>query len=206
MQWDFTNWSSETLANLAADVNNWGPGSGDMAAIRYTNKVTVSGTIQANGVDIAEAKGLQFGSYGADKLRIDYGTAENGSRISLNGSKLQVTIPNLAEDDIIQIDANTSKSGESRGFTFTNADVTEKKVSERTVIEVKAVKAGSVVLSTTSGMQVFSIKVSQANATAISQSFVDPQPDTQTYNIYGQSVSADYRGIVIRNGKKFIKK
>lgn len=207
MQWDFTQWSSETLANLAADATNWGPGSGDMAATRYTNKVTVSGTVQANGVDIAETKGLQFGSFGADKLRLDYGTGESGSRISLNGSKLQITIPNLAEGDIIQIDANTAKSGESRGFTFTNADITEKKISERTVMEVKAAKAGSVVLATTSGMQIFSIKVVQ-NPTAIAtpNACGNKQPTNHVYNIYGQSVSADYRGIVIKNGKKFLKK
>lgn len=52
------------------------------------------------------------------------------------------------------------------------------------------------------------LKITEPSATGITRVAVKPesQDDGNTYNIAGQKVAADYKGIVIRNGKKFIQK
>lgn len=170
--WDFTSWSETTLTNLLADTTtNWKASS----ATRYENKVTMSGTIQANGIDIAELSGLTFGSCGSGKLRIDYDTSPD--RLMLNGGKLTITIPSCLAGDTLKVITKTASNSTARGITVTagtltrlNADETSTEVLEN-VFYVDA--DGDVTVSTTGGLHFRKISVT---ATAAAEPEPEPEP------------------------------
>lgn len=57
-----------------------------------------------------------------------------------------------------------------------------------------------------SGMNIYDIKFTPANVSdGISNISVDSAKAGKTYNLAGQQVSDSYKGLVIKNGKKYVK-
>ncbi len=191
--WDFTAWSMETVDNLAADATNWAFETGKD---RYNNVTVMSGTLEANGVAIAETDGLVFGNLNASKVRIDYGSG----RLQLNGGNLTVTIPGCKEGGIVTIDFNTaSGNGEARGWTVTNATVSAGElISERTQQSFTVAADGDITFSTTGGLNIYTITYKAPDATGIREAAGDDEvARTEYYSISGMRLDQPQQGLNI---------
>ena len=155
-KWDFTALSAETTANLLADTGNWS----DKAENRRQNSIEMSGTIAANGTTIAETDGLVFGQMAAAKLLYNFNAEPNN--IQLNGKNLSITIPDCAANSTITIDFKSANTSEARGWTVTNATLTDgvETTIERTASTYKVTDNGDVIITTTAGLNIFSISLS----------------------------------------------
>lgn len=184
--WDFTSWSATTLANLKTDAK-WDSTS----STRYQNNVEMSGTLQANSVDIAEVSGLTFGACASGKIRIDYGT--NPDRLMLNGGSLKITIPSCLAGDTVKLITLTGSTTTARGITVASGNVTrlDTALTSTQVLEnILYVNAdGDVTVSTTGGLHFRKISVT---ATAIVTPDPDPDPDPDpSTDIINETFSGD---------------
>jgi hypothetical protein len=156
--WNFRSLSQATLTNLAADPTNWNPAS----VTRFNNltSITAGSVIKANGVEIAEIKGLTFGTLAADKLRLDFNT--NPGRLMLNGSGLILNIPDCLVGDTIYILTMTGSTGTARGVTASanctrlNADATS---ADSLMNKFLVTTAGVSSFTTSGGLHFREIKV-----------------------------------------------
>lgn len=120
--WNFRTWSQATLDQLAADATSATPlwASGTVTGgTRFESVDIPAGPLKANGVDIAETKGLRFGAFASGKCRIDNGTTPAG-RLMLNGAGLTLIIPGCVANSVITIVTLTGNATSARGITATN--------------------------------------------------------------------------------------
>jgi len=148
--WDWTNWSTATLTNLAADGVNWNAAS----STRFANKIEFAAGIQvlANGTPIAEMSDITFNKLPADRLRLDYNT--NPGRLMLNGSNYEMRIANCLAGEVLTVVTMTASTGNARGVTATNATrIGGEATSADVNTNIFTVDAdGTVVLKTTGGL------------------------------------------------------
>lgn len=188
-KWVFTC-SSETTAAMASDAN-W---SGNTYS-----KVLDKETLQAGGSPIAETDGLLFSSpegqfiFNADHLRF-------------NKAGSLIVIPDLKKDDKVMIKWKSANSSQSRGFNAKNlsnqtllTDGTPR-LSNSSVLD-----DGDVELSVTGGIVVNSIEVQRQSTAGISNTILNMRKTSSRFNLAGQRVGNDYKGIIIENGKKIKK-
>jgi len=201
--WDFTSWSAETLANLAADPTNWNPAS----TTRYNNIPVIPADmpIVANGVEIKELKDLTFNQLNGDRLRIDYGTDSNQSRISLNAANISVNVPNCKAGEIIKIAFRTTTDGSARGLTPTNAtgdDTQSSSSSDDPITNTYIVTAdGTATFTTTAGLQIFKITAS-GNGLITSIPKITHEAKvvirSEYFDLTGRRVNANTKGFLIQ--------
>lgn len=195
--WDFTKRSAQTSA-LLNGASNWT--SSD--ATKYTCSVTLSNeSLKAGNVEIEEAKGLLFT---CPASQFDYYT--NSIRPNKQST---IVVPGVKKDDKLSVKWKSANSSSERGFTASNLSnasfVTNG--TEKTV-ESNVLADGNVELTTDGGIYIFYISLKRQAATGI-KNLTTKRPNDQTtaiYNLAGQKVGADYKGIVIRNGRKQINK
>ena len=119
--WDFSKgFSAETKANLTADTENWTSNRTDANTGETTgwkDKKKMYGTLMANGVEIAELKGLDFlnkGLKGGDYL-IDPAT------IRLSRVSMGFNLPKLASGQKVTVKAKSANGTDmTRGFTWSD--------------------------------------------------------------------------------------
>lgn len=141
-KWDFTKWSSETVANLKADGSGWtNDEKGDGSSNVVPDKACVwneganlgaacdaEGNLLANGKVIPELEGLHFTGIGAKKVAIafDYkittdanlwGPYEGSQYFWMNGKTTAVhfTIPAVAPGTTIKMGVESHKPSDARG-------------------------------------------------------------------------------------------
>jgi hypothetical protein len=137
-RWDFTKWSDATIANIKADATQWsdiekatGTAPTDLSKENCywqvsTSGSTVSGTLTANGVAIAELEGLNFVNTTDRSLAIalnyqgplsdGFGPYEGPSYLWLGSSKKSYfKIPNVEPGTEITIGVESHKSADARG-------------------------------------------------------------------------------------------
>ncbi|MCF0190309.1 MAG: hypothetical protein HUJ96_03495 [Marinilabiliaceae bacterium] len=203
--WDFSDFSAATIDNLQND-NSWtlvASKTGRFASPAF------SGTLKANGIAIEETKELIFGTFAADKLRINTDSSPNN--IQLNGGNLTITISNVLAGSSIEVDYKSANSTEERGWNASNATPATQKTITRTTHTFTASETGNVVLTTTAGVNLYSITLKcsttplpaiETNATEVSREY---------YSVDGRKHSHKQKGLnIIRitydNGHvKFIK-
>ena len=199
--WDFTSWSAATLSNMAADPTNWSAAS----ATRYSNLLAIpAGTpITANGVEVAELKGLTFGALAADRIRIDYGTDAEASRVILNAS-LNFIVPDCKAGDQIQITFKTNSGGAARGVDIvSNATVVGDNTQSTDVSVTNTYTAtadGPVTFKTSNGLQIFKITVN-GGGTGIPSIINNDTKEVvkiEYFDLLGRKVPANTQGIVIQ--------
>ncbi|MBQ7237227.1 MAG: chitobiase/beta-hexosaminidase C-terminal domain-containing protein [Bacteroidales bacterium] len=143
-QWDFTGWSAETLANLAADEKWSNDEKGNGASTTYEGcywykaasveeGCDADGNLKANGVTIAELKGLKVTALASNGVAIatDYQQTKDGAAwggpyqgpqyLWLYGT-YNITIPSVAPGTKIKIGVETHKPGEKRGIDLKVGD------------------------------------------------------------------------------------
>ncbi|MBP5680453.1 MAG: chitobiase/beta-hexosaminidase C-terminal domain-containing protein [Bacteroidales bacterium] len=133
-QWDFTGWSSETVNNLIAD-EKWTSdekGNGTLFEGCYWYKPTgiedgcdADGYLMANGVTIAETKGLKITALASGGVAIatDYQVTKDANKWSYNGPQylwfagtLNLTVPSVAPGTKVRAGVESHKNGDKRGI------------------------------------------------------------------------------------------
>lgn len=133
-QWDFTGWSSETVNNLIAD-EKWTSdekGNGTLFEGCYWYKPTgiedgcdADGYLKANGVTIAETKGLKITALASGGVAIatDYQVTKDANKWSYNGPQylwfagtLNLTVPSVAPGTKVRAGVESHKNGDKRGI------------------------------------------------------------------------------------------
>lgn len=120
--WNFRTWSQATWDQLTADATSatplWSVGT-VTGGLRFESLDIPAGKLMANGQEIAETKGLRFGTFAATKCRIDNGTSPAG-RLMLNGAGLTMIIPGCVANSVITIVTLTGNATSARGITASN--------------------------------------------------------------------------------------
>lgn len=191
--WNFTSWSSTTLANLAADASHWTSDG------NYTYSSALSNAVlMANGAVIAETDGLTFTSP-AEKLVI-----YSGGRLRLNKEGSIIFLPTLKKDDKVRVTWKSANSSAQRGFTTSNLSVGSMTTDGTQVTKEASVVADGPVAYTVSGGGIYisSIEVlRQGSANAIDDIRTLANENSPVYDLRGVRQSATHRGLQIRDGK-----
>lgn len=188
----------------------------------FAGTANADGTLSANGVVIKELKGLKFDNadylsarslaiavnYGTIDTSKDFGPYHGPSYLWLGGKEKKCfTIPDVAAGSKITIEAESHKITDARGIQLKQGDTqigTDFKPTTFTSQEFTVTNAGDVEVWNTNGCHIYTIKI-EAGAANISTIKVAAQ-NGAIYNLAGQKVGKEYKGIVIMNGKKFMQK
>ena len=234
-RWDFTNWSEATINNLKADAaastdSGWSDdekNDGSNMDLTADNcfwaaadmTPNADGELSANGVVIEELKGLKFtGDLTSRNLAIavnysstSLGTYHGGAYLWLGGkNKKFFTIPAVAGGSTIKMGVESHKPTEGRGVelyiggTKMDGPAVPGAYEEQTwtVPEGETV---DVVVDNTNGCHVYFIEVTSDGANSIKE-VVKVINNGAVYNLAGQKVDENYKGVVIKNGKKMLQK
>ena len=212
--WDFTNLAAEVIAALEADAK-WessAQGSDESAFTRYsyTEEIAKDTYVDLGEIGFATGAGIEVGRAGskmsANSIRVD---ANN--RIQLNCSNGVFKIKNLKAGDVVKIQIASANSEEARTFTITNGDktsVTTTGDGTKTEETITVSADGDLVLQQSKAINIYAIAVNAALPTGIQETVAPVKVinNGAIYNLAGQKVNENYKGIVIKNGKKFIQK
>ena len=215
--WDFTSKLSDAdKANIAAD-ENWtisnvyvkdeeGNDTEEIKTLLYEYTQKFQGVpVTANGTELDLTKGLKFNT-GASKFQY-----YDGERLAHGGNGHGPIIPECAKDDVVKIRYKVTEGG--RGFEVANAEVTDgsliadDKGTFEATVTVK--KKGDVTFSSKTGADILALAVNTDLpdiTDGISSVKTVEIQTVQRYNIAGQKVSANYKGITIQNGRKVLQK
>ena len=210
--WNFTaDLSSADQTNLAADEATW---TYDSEKGYWSNKVAIAEksvfvSLKANDTELDIAKGLTFArdnseGFGADRVRI-----APGKYIAVNGSKITISLGKMAKDDVIKIIVKGAGDSE-RTLTPTNAVITEGTLTttdtELHTAELTVEKDGNVSFETTNGFQIMALAIN-TDLPKLSgiKAIKAVASDTPAYDLAGKRVAVE-KGILIKNGKKVVKK
>ncbi len=261
-KWDFTAWSQETKDNLEAEFQaagyttapapegtetGWRRYEKDGAAWTETDGLKDAGTIywygsyiseptelKANGVTIAETKGLKFNNVtklnNTFAIAIDYpetsiGTYDGGSYIWLNGGDLQITIPAVAPGQVVMMDVESHKDGDARGVSLSvngtqvgdKATPSDGKQTYKWTIPTDlGTDIVDVLVSSTSGCHIYSIEVGDEDKVVDGITNVNAGVKRVDNNVYtingvmvrkaGESLDGLAKGLYIVGGKKVVVK
>lgn len=211
--WNFVD-LSESILLIKADETNWKVDKWKTDApdvpVQWSNKnaFTEWSTLKANGEEIPATKGLMF--IGAQNNLIFSISSKNKNYFKLNSSKAKIKICNLKKGQELTIVGLSGSKTEARTF---RAEENLEKISswEPTLVEHTSkaiVKAdGDIVIGCTNGMNVYSISISAADDTGITQATVNkPCGNDKFYTIDGKLVKPTHKGIIIAKGKKYTNK
>ena len=186
------------------------------------------GELSANGEVIEELKGLKWNkTYTTARslaIAVNYastslGDYAGGAYLWLGGGKKKVpcfTIPEVKAGSIITMEVESHKPAEGRGvelYSGLDADGlvdAATKIGDTFAPTTKDTHSwtiendGDVIVYNTNGCHIYTIKI-EAGAASINTVKVAAQNGV-IYNLSGQKVGKDYKGIVIVNGRKFMQK
>ena len=197
--WDFSTMSQADKDACAADAN-WILGNERYC---YIGGAMTNAPLVANGIELEYTKGLLFTTTdpsspteGSARVRCNFGS----SRLELNGSNLSIIIPDLTAGQTVTVNCKTSSgSGEARGFNvrnlspvsgYFNQTTGEDQTNVGTVIE-----NGNVVLTTTGGMNIYSITVTGEGG--------EVTPPESDYNDVSQNITKNQVRLTVGSDIKY---
>lgn len=211
--WNFVD-LSESIPLIKADETNWNVDKYKTddpdVPVQWSNKIAFTewSTLNANGEEIPATKGLMF--IGAQNKLIFSISSKNKNYFKLNSSKAKIKICNLKKGQELTIVGLSGSKEDARTFT---AEENLKVISgmEPTLVEHTSkaiVKAdGDIVIGCTNAMNVYSISISAADDTGITQATVNkPCGNDKFYTLDGKQVKPSHKGIIIAKGKKYANK
>ena len=228
--WDFTKWSDATVANLKADAAASKTSGWSDVEKKADAEAGADPTEASKDNCFWELKGLKFFSvYTTARslaIAVNYPTTSlgdyaGGSYLWLGGGKKKVpcfAIPAVAAGSTITMEVESHKPSEGRGVELyaglsedgkTVDDATKigdtfnptAKESHSWTIET----AGDVIVYNTNGCHIYKIEVT-SGAAGIQAVKTVKAGNGFIYNLAGQRVDANYKGVVIKNGQKMIQK
>ncbi len=175
------------------------------------------GSLSANGVVIAELKGLKFNStYSTARslaIAVNYpstslGTYAGPAYLWLGGKeKLCFTIPEVAAGSTITIEAESHNPENARGVQLKQGSTQigdDFKPTTKDSYSWTVETAGDVDVYNTNGCHIYKLIVSAT--TGISNVQTRTADNGAIFNLAGQKVGAGFKGIAIINGKKVVLK
>ena len=184
------------------------------------------GVLTANGVVIEELKGLKFDAEYAAKrslaIAVNYPSTSLGDYagpaylwLGGGGSKQACpcfTIPGVKAGSKITFEMESHKPSDARGIgLYKNSYEEANLIGEQFKPTVKATNSWDitedcdVVIWNTSGCHIYKIEVT-SGASGIQAVKTVKADNGFIYNLAGQRVDANYKGVVIKNGQKMIQK
>jgi len=184
------------------------------------------GALTANGVVIEELKGLKFDAEYAAKrslaIAVNYPSTSLGDYagpaylwLGGGGSKQSCpcfTIPGVKAGSKITFEMESHKPSDARGIgLYKNSYDAANLIGEQFKPTVKATNSWDitedcdVVIWNTSGCHIYKIEVT-SGAAGIQAVKAAKAGNGYIYNLAGQRVDANYKGVVIKNGQKMIQK
>lgn len=154
--WNFTSTPSTDEAALKADGTNW---TYTTKNNRYANNQAVADAqLTANGQTLTMTSGLYFTSNAAGNIRVDV-----NKRLGLNGAGIVVRIPNLTAGSTVKVNFGSSLKDTERSLKLTNLSESTFSSSSNTGedFSVTVNADGEVTLTTTGGVYLFSITVTE---------------------------------------------
>ena len=172
--WNFVD-LSESIQLIKADETNWKVDkykTNTDVPVQWSNQIAFTewSTLKANGEEIPATKGLMF--IGDEGKLIFSISSKNKNYFKLNSSKAKIKICNLKKGQELTIVGLSGNKEDARTFT---AEENLEVISgmEPTLIEHTSkaiVKAdGDIVIGCTNAMNVYSISISAADDTGITQ-------------------------------------
>lgn len=211
-RWDFTVTSDAAIAALEADAN-W---VYDSENSRYSYDVETPAdqliAITANGATLDGFEGIKVGRSGgkfaAKSIRVDV-----NNRLQMNASNAMLALENLAKDDIVYIEFATA-SDEERKFDVTNGEgenLTSSNKEDRKVGKITVTNNGTLTLTQTKAINIYNLYINPTEVPEVTTGISVLKAETVEgngviYNLQGQRVDANYRGVVIKNGRKVVNK
>ena len=211
--WNFVD-LSESIPLIKADETNWNVDKHKTDApdvpVQWSNQIAFTewSTLKANGEEIPATKGLMF--IGAQNKLIFSISSKKKNYFKLNSSNAKIKICNLKKGQKLTIVGLSGSKTEAR--TFKAEENLEEISSWEATLEEHTreamVKAdGDIVIGCTNGMNVYSISISAADDTGITQATVNkPCGNDKFYTIDGKLVKPTHKGIIIAKGKKYANK
>ena len=170
-----------------------------------------------NGTPKLSTTATKTSPVGTYPITVEKGTVTNeqvtyvAGTLTITKAPLTVGVENATIEQGDAIPAFTLKyDGFRNGDTEANAFTTK---PQATTTATKSSPAGTYPITVSGGeAQNYALTYEQGTLTieekevdGVSSVKADEQPNTSTYNLAGQKVNAQYKGIVIRNGKKVMK-
>ena len=198
-EWNFSNWDAKTYSEtftkdgLTLNINKDSKGK------------DAPMTIDSNNKTVDDVKYTQ-------RLKLS-GT---GSVSDLENLVRVVSFDVEGPGDIYVVAAHASSSGDPRTLkvaavvdnAMTSLDDISYDVNEIKSFTVKynQNKAAKILIySGKSGMNIYDIKFTPSTSTGISSVSAAAKKNGKTYNMAGQEVSSSAKGLIIKNGKKYMK-
>lgn len=212
-EWNFVD-LNESIPFIQADETNWNvdkyktDASGD--PVQWSNKIAFTewSTLKANDKEIPATKGLMFIG---DKGKLIFSiSSKKKNYFKLNSSKTKIKICNLKKGQELTIVGLSGSKEDPRTFTA-EENLEVKSGMEPTLVEhtSKAIVKtdGDIVIGCTNAMNVYSISLSAADDTGITQATVNkPCGNDKFYTLDGKQVKPSHKGIIIAKGKKYANK
>ena len=220
-----TKWDDAANAglNYYSNKQNIGSASGSKQ-LKPEDIKTYTTPLSANGKELEGMKGLHFGLYvngvckalGAGKFMICHDEAHRMLRLNARG--IAIVIPNCKKGQTVVVHSKpTSRTAKNYFKTECNLDIKQgfAEPEDGALVQesIGTVKAdGDVVLTSTNGLFLYDIilkdTAGKVISTGLTKRFADnhKQQSGVPYNLQGQRVDRNYKGIVIQNGKKTIQK
>ena len=192
-KWDFSTFSSQTLANLAADAAQWSDAGDNYANV----KALSSKALVANNEPVAEAEDLLFTSP-AGKFAI-----YKGGRLRLNKEGSAIVLPSLQKDDKVILTWKSTNSSTQRGFTTQNLTVASLMTDGTQATRTASVVAdGPVTLTVTGGIYLTSIEVQrQQTQSAISTFEAYAPAGCDERDLLGREAVLTQRGLRVKGDR-----
>lgn len=197
--WDFNSRSQQTTDLL--NSSDWTASGGNFTCTEALDRSPLT----ADGTEIEETKGLLF-TCPANQL-VYY---TNSIRVNKPAT---IYVPGLKKDDKLAVTWKSANSTAERGFTTKNLSASAFNTNgTKKTVESNVLEDGEVVLtSPTGGIYIYSIELKRQGATGIHHPEISGNSrlsdnSRHSYNLAGQKVGANYKGIVIRNGRKQLNK
>lgn len=207
MSWDFTNTVllNDALDHVKADTANYKRLSFEKYQSKYNIDVHSPKELLANGVVIPLTEGLKFGNVVTDKRVIQL----SRTSFKLNGNAMVVFIDGVKKGQVLTVDWSPGSNNVKRGLkinsNLTNIDGFGETYSTRTICTATASDDGTISFMSNGGVFLYKINVDvtdKVDFAAVPSGSVNKK----TYNLFGQQVSDSFKGIIIINRNKIIKR
>ena len=202
--WDFTTTTAESFGD------GWSEDSSTAGRYVYGTEIAADNFVDLGTIGFSYGAGISVGRAGgnlAEKtIRVD-----TGKQIQLNASNGAFKITGLAKDDVVKI-RYACPSEEERTFSITNGDKTSITApADKSTVEesVTVAKNGDLTLIQSKAINVKAIAINSELpevSTGIETVNANVENNGAIYNLAGQKVSESYKGVVIQNGVKMLRK
>lgn len=169
--------SKDKVCNITIDANKK-----TVDGVQYTQRLKFNGAGKISGVT-PEYRVLEFAVSGPSDIYLVMTTSNSTDAKQLTLSALETGATELTTVETVDLEAG--------------------KVVSKTVKYTG--KAGKLFIYPNGGVNLYDIKVTGDASTGISTVEAASAKQGKIYNVAGQEVSASYKGLVIKNGKKYVK-